>query len=53
MQCAVQHRPVLYYCGVVWSEHVDGDDFHVVGYRRHDHLLDLGGFVGDAEHVGY
>ncbi len=51
LQRAVQHRPAPHDRGVVLGEHADRDDLHAVRGRRHDHRLDLGRLVLDAEHA--
>lgn len=53
LQRPVEHRPAPHDGGVALGEHADGDDLHAVGVGRHDHLLDLGGTAGDAEHAGH
>ena len=50
LQRAVQHRAAPHDRLVVGDEHADRDDLHVVGHRRQDHVLDLGGAALDAEH---
>ncbi len=52
MQRPVEHGPAPDHRRVARGlEHADRDDLDVMRHRRHDHVLDLGGPLGGAQHA--